>query len=101
VACDTPAGRWRRLLELRRRTGYAVFPVADQHGDAIGLISVVSAERLQERRRDWVRVRELLVHSPEPFALEAKAEVLTAVPTLPGLSDISRVALSGRLIAGS
>jgi Zn-dependent protease/predicted transcriptional regulator len=118
----TIAGRSsaRELLELRRRTGHTVFPVVDQHGDAIGLISVVSAERLQERRRDWVRVRELLAHSPEPFALEAEAEVLTVVPTLLGhslhravvlragrlvglisLSDVSRAALSGRLIARS
>jgi CBS domain-containing protein len=70
------------LLEMRRRTGHSVYPVVDEHGDAIGLVSAGSAQRLPERRRQWVTVRELLAQSPAPLALEAGAELMSVVPAL-------------------
>jgi Zn-dependent protease len=70
------------LLEMRRRTGHSVYPVVDESGDAVGLVSTFSAERIPDRRRRWVTVRELLTQSPAPLALEADAELMTAVPAL-------------------
>jgi Zn-dependent protease len=72
------------LLQLRRRTGHSVYPVIDEHGDAVGLISAQAAERLPEHRRSWVTVRELLAAGPDPLAIDAEAEALTAVPALVG-----------------
>ena len=78
----------QELIELARRTGHTAYPVIDDYGDAIGLASVLAAERLPERR--WpVSVRELLAQVPQPNALEADAEVLSVVPALAATPPIA------------
>jgi Zn-dependent protease len=72
------------LLELRRRTGHSVYPVVDDSGAAIGLVSISDAERLPERRRDWATVRELVSGRPGSVAVDADAAVLSALPALAG-----------------
>jgi CBS-domain-containing membrane protein len=59
-----------------------VYPVVDEYGDAIGLVSALAAQRLPERRRAWVTVRELLADSPDALILDADAEAIAAVPAL-------------------
>jgi Zn-dependent protease/predicted transcriptional regulator len=87
------------LLRLRGRTGHSAYPVVDEHGDAVGVISVAQAERLPERRREWVTVRELLAAGPDPLALDADAEALSAIPALVG-NPLHRAAVvrGGRLV---
>ena len=70
------------VLEMHRRTGHSVYPVVDEHGDAIGLVSVRSAQLLPERRRQWVTVRELLSQGPAPLAIDADTDLMSAVPAL-------------------
>jgi Zn-dependent protease/predicted transcriptional regulator len=70
------------LLRLSRQTGHSVYPVIDEHGDAIGLISTRTAERVTPDRRDWVTVRELLAAGPDPLAIDAEADALAAIPAL-------------------
>jgi hypothetical protein len=41
-------------------------------------------ERLPEHRREWVALRELLNGSPVPLALDADAEIPSAVRALAG-----------------
>jgi Zn-dependent protease/CBS domain-containing protein len=72
------------LVALRRRAGHSVYPVIDERGDAVGLISADAAERLPEHRLGWVTVRELLAAGPAPLAIDAEAEALTAIPALVG-----------------
>jgi Zn-dependent protease len=87
------------LLELHRRTGRLVYPVVDESGDAIGLVSVLAAERLPARRRDWVSVRDLLAEAPRPLALDADAELLPALPALVGNPLHSAAVIrAGRLV---
>jgi Zn-dependent protease/CBS domain-containing protein len=81
VAASASAGE---LLKLRRGTGHSVYPVIDERGDAVGLVSARAAERLPEHRLGWVTVRELLAAGPDPLAIEAEAEALTAIPALVG-----------------
>lgn len=87
------------LLETRRRTGHSVYPVVDEYGDSIGLVSARSAQRVPERRRPWVTVRELLAQSPAPLAIDADAELLSAVPAL-AENTLQRAAVlrAGRLV---
>jgi Zn-dependent protease/predicted transcriptional regulator len=87
------------LLELARRIGHTTYPVIDERGEPIGLVSVLAAERLPERRRAWVTVRELLADIPQPLPLEADAEVLSVVPALAG-NPLHRAAVlrGGRLV---
>jgi Zn-dependent protease/predicted transcriptional regulator len=96
VSASASAGE---LLELRRRTGHSVYPVIDEHGDAVGLISVGAAERLPEHRRAWVTVRELVAAGPDPLAIDAEAEALAAIPALVG-NPLHRAAVlhAGRLV---
>lgn len=70
------------LRELARRTRHTVFPVADEHGHAVGLVSALAAERVPERRAAWVTVRDLLAEIPDPLLLDAETDVLAAVPAL-------------------
>lgn len=70
------------LLEMRRRTGHSVYPVVDEYGDAIGLVSARSAQLVPERRRQWVTVRELLSQGPAPLAIDADTDLMSAVPAL-------------------
>jgi Zn-dependent protease/CBS domain-containing protein len=86
------------LLELRRRAGHSVYPVVDESGAAIGLVSILDAERLPERRRDWTTVRELLRGTPE-WVVDADEDVLSALPALAG-SPLRRAAVvrAGRLV---
>jgi CBS domain-containing protein len=70
------------LRELARRTRHAVFPVEDERGHAVGLVSALAAERVPERRAAWVTVRDLLAEIPDPLLLDAEADVLSAVPAL-------------------
>jgi Zn-dependent protease/predicted transcriptional regulator len=77
-----PSATADELLEMRRRTGHSVYPVVDEHGDAIGLTSVGSAQLVPERRRQWVTVRELLAQGPAPLAVDADAELTSVVPAL-------------------
>jgi Zn-dependent protease len=79
VALSAAAGE---LLDLSRRTGHSIYAVLDENGDAIGLVPVRAAELVPERRRQWVTVRELLSRSPAPLALEADADLLSAIPAL-------------------
>lgn len=79
IAAGASAGE---LLELARRTRHSVFPVLDEQGDAIGLVTVAAAERLPERRRAWVTVRELAAESAEALALDADADVVPALAAL-------------------
>jgi Zn-dependent protease/CBS domain-containing protein len=72
------------LLQLHRETGRSVYPVIDERGDAVGLVSARAAERLPQHRREWVTVSELLDAGPYPLALDAEAEALTAIPALVG-----------------
>jgi Zn-dependent protease/predicted transcriptional regulator len=76
----SPSAAADELLEMRRRTGHAVYPVVDEEGDAIGLVSAHAAQLIPERRRRWVTVRELL--SQSPLALDADAELMSAIPAL-------------------
>ncbi len=87
------------LLELRHRVGHSVYPVVDEHGTAIGLVSILDAERLPERRRQGTTVRELLRGTPESTAIDADAEVLSAVPAL-AANPLHRAAVvrAGRLV---
>jgi Zn-dependent protease len=78
----SPSATTGELLEQRRRTGHSVYPVVDESGDAIGLVSVLSAQLVPERRRQWVTVRELLAHGPPPLALDADAPLTSAVSAL-------------------
>jgi Zn-dependent protease len=95
----TPGASAGDLLELRRRTGHLVYPVIDESGDAIGLVSVLAAERLPQRRRDWVSVRDLLADAPLPLALDADAELLPAVLALAGNPlQSAAVIRAGRLV---
>ena len=87
------------LLELTRRTGQAVYPVVEDDGDAIGLVSVRAAQLVPERRRQWVTVRELLSRSPAPLALDADTDLVSAIPAL--VEDplhIAAVLRAGRLV---
>jgi CBS domain-containing protein len=77
-----PGATAGELLEMRSRTGHSVYPVVDEYGDAIGLVSALAAQLVPERRRQWVTVRELLTGSPAPLALDADAELMSAVPAL-------------------
>jgi CBS domain-containing protein len=87
------------LLQLHSRTGHSVYPVIDEYGDAIGLVSVFAAERLPDRRRAWVTVRELLSSVPVPLALDADADLLSSVPALVGDPLHSAAVLrAGRLV---
>ena len=70
------------LLELARRTGHPTFPVLDQQGDAIGLVTVAAAERLPQRRRAWTTVRELTAESAQPLAPDADADITPALAAL-------------------
>jgi Zn-dependent protease/predicted transcriptional regulator len=74
-----PRATAAELLELAQRTDHAVFPVVDESGHAIGLVSARSAKRLPPRR---VTVRDLLAEIPDPLLLHADADVLSAVPAL-------------------
>jgi Zn-dependent protease/CBS domain-containing protein len=96
VAATASAGD---LIQLCRRTGHSVYPVIDERADAVGLISVEAVERLPEHRRNWVTVRELLATGPDPLALDAEADALTAVPALVG-NPLHRAAVlrAGRLV---
>jgi Zn-dependent protease/predicted transcriptional regulator len=87
------------LLRLSRQTGHSVYPVIDEHGDAVGLIATRQAERLPAHRRDWVTVRELLAAGPHPLAFDAETEALAAVPALLG-NPLHRAAVlrAGRLV---
>jgi Zn-dependent protease/CBS domain-containing protein len=87
------------LLETRRRTGHSVYPVVDEYGDSIGLVSARAAQRVPERRRPWVTVHELLAQSPAPLAIDADAELLSAVPAL-AENTLQRAAVlrAGRLV---
>jgi Zn-dependent protease/predicted transcriptional regulator len=87
------------LLELRGRTGHSVFPVIDDRGDAIGLVSADAAERVPEHRRNWVTVRELLAAAPDPLAVDADADALATIPALAG-NPLQRAAVlrAGRLV---
>jgi Zn-dependent protease len=87
------------LLALAHRMGHSVYPVLDERGDAIGLVSVASAARVPERRRDWVTVRALLADGPQGLALEADAEILPAVAALT-TSPLGRASVlrAGRLV---
>jgi CBS domain-containing protein len=87
------------LLRLSRQTGHSVYPVIDEHGDAVGLISTRTAERLPVHRRDWVTVRELLAAGPHPLAIDAEADALAAIPALVGNPLHSAAVLrAGRLV---
>lgn len=70
------------LVALGRRTGHPVYPVLNESGDAIGLVVTESAERLPKRRRPWVTVRSLLAEAPDPLAVDADAEVVSALSAL-------------------
>jgi CBS domain-containing protein len=85
------------LLQLRRRTGHSVYPVIDDQGDAVGLISTQAAQRLPEHRRNWVTVRDLLPAAPAPLAIDADA--LVTIPALNG-NPLHRAAVlrAGRLV---
>jgi Zn-dependent protease/CBS domain-containing protein len=88
------------LLELRNRVGHSVYPVVvDEDGTAIGLVSILDAERLPERRRDWATVRELLRGMPALVVVNADADVLSAMPALVG-NPLRRAAVvrAGRLV---
>jgi Zn-dependent protease len=87
------------LLELRHRVGHSVYPVVDDYGTAIGLVSILDAERLPERRREWTAVRELSSGTPGLIAIDADAEVLSAMPALTG-NPLHRAAVvrAGRLV---
>ena len=87
------------LLRLSRQTGHSVYPVIDEHGDAVGLIATRQAERLPAHRRDWVTVRDLLAAGPHPLAFDAETEALAAVPALLG-NPLHRAAVlrAGRLV---
>jgi Zn-dependent protease len=95
----TPGATADELLETRRRTGHRVYPVVDEHGDAIGLVSTLAAQLVPERRRQWVTVRELLAHSPAPLTIDADAELMSAVPAL-AENPLHRAAVlrAGRLV---
>ena len=94
-----PGATADELLETRRRTGHSVYPVVDESGDAIGLVSALAAQRVPERRRQSVTVRELLAQSPAPLALDADADLMSAVPSL-AENPLQRAALlrAGRLV---
>jgi Zn-dependent protease len=87
------------LLEMRRRTGHSVYPVIDERGDAVGLVSVSAAESVPEHRRNWVTVQELLAAGPRPLALDAEADALAAISALAG-NPLHRAAVlrAGRLV---
>jgi CBS domain-containing protein len=70
------------LIDMRRRTGHSVYPVVDDYGDAIGLVSARSARLVPERRRQWVTARELLSQAPAPLAIDAGTDLISAVPAL-------------------
>jgi Zn-dependent protease/predicted transcriptional regulator len=78
----SPSAGAHELLEMHRRTGHSVYPVVDEDGDAIGLVSAHAAQLIPERKRQWVTVRELLSHGPSPLALDADAELMSAIPAL-------------------
>ena len=78
----SPSATAGELLEQRQRTGHSVYPVVDEQGDAVGLVSALSAQLVPERRRQWVTVRELLAHGPAPLALDAEAQLTSAVSAL-------------------
>jgi Zn-dependent protease/predicted transcriptional regulator len=69
------------LLELARSTGHSVFPVLDERGDAIGLVTVAAAERLPDRRRARTTVRELAADA-EALAFDADADIAPALAAL-------------------
>jgi Zn-dependent protease/predicted transcriptional regulator len=96
VSATASAGR---VLELRRLTGHSVYPVIDERGDAVGLVSAGAAEVLPEHRREWVTIRELLAAAPHPLAIDAEADALTAIPSLVG-NPLHRAAVlrAGRLV---
>ena len=77
-----PSAAADELLEMRRRTGHSVYPVVEEDGDAIGLVSARSAQLIPERRRQWVTVRELLSQAPAPLAIDADSDLMSAVPAL-------------------
>jgi Zn-dependent protease/predicted transcriptional regulator len=95
----TPTASAADLLELRRRVGHSVYPVVDESGTAIGLVSILDAERLPERRRHWTTVRELQRGTPGSVAVDADADVLSAMPALAG-NPLHRAAVvrAGRLV---
>jgi Zn-dependent protease/predicted transcriptional regulator len=78
----SPGASAGELLEMRRRTGHAVYPVVDESGDAIGLVSALAAQSVAEHRRQWVTVRELLAQSPTPLTLDAESDLVSVVPAL-------------------
>jgi Zn-dependent protease/predicted transcriptional regulator len=94
-----PSATAAELLELARRTGHTVFPVVDEYGHAVGLVSALSAQRLPERRGASLAVRDLLAEIPDPLLLHAEADVLSAVPAL-AASPLHRAAVlrAGRLV---
>jgi CBS domain-containing protein len=71
----------------------------DENGTAIGLVSTLDAERLPERRRDWMTVRDLRRSRPESVAVEADADVLSAMPALAANPlHLAAVVRAGRLV---
>jgi Zn-dependent protease/predicted transcriptional regulator len=95
----TPSATATELLELARRTGHTVFPVVDQQGHALGLVSALSAQRVPDGSIGRVSVRELLAEVPDPLLLHAQADVLSAVPAL-AANPLHRAAVlsAGRLV---
>jgi Zn-dependent protease/predicted transcriptional regulator len=94
-----PSATATELLELARRTRHTVFPVVDENGHAVGLVSALAAERVPERRAGSVTVRDLLAETPDPLLLHAEADVLSAVPAL-AASPLHRAGVlqAGRLV---
>jgi Zn-dependent protease/predicted transcriptional regulator len=79
VSADASADEF---LELARRTGHSVFPVLDQRGDFMRLVTVVAAERVPQPRRAWVTVGELTAESTASLALDADADAVPAIKAL-------------------
>jgi CBS domain-containing protein len=79
VSADASADE---LLELGRRTGHSVFPVLDQRGDVMGLVTVVAAERVPQPRRAWVTVGELTDETTLSLTLDADADAVPAIKAL-------------------
>jgi Zn-dependent protease/CBS domain-containing protein len=94
-----PSATAAELRDLARRTRHTVFPVLDEYGHAVGLVSALSAERLPARRRGWVTVRDLLAEIPDPLLIHAEADLLSAVPALRA-NPLHRAAVlhAGRLV---
>jgi Zn-dependent protease len=94
-----PGASAQDLIELARHADHLVYPVVDEHGDALGLVSAASAQSLPEHRRGSVTVRELLAASPDPLVLDAEGDVASALSALAS-NPFHRAAVlrAGRLV---